>query len=60
MPATDERIKVPDQWPSLAKHEVRDRALLWNAATLGIRADQCGDQCLKPVEIGTGLARCLG
>jgi hypothetical protein len=60
VPTTDERVKVPGQWPSLAKHEVGGRALLWNAATLGIRADQCGDRCLKPVEIGTGFAGFLG
>jgi len=42
-PTTDEWVKLPDEWTSLAKHEVGGGALLWNAATLGVSADQCGD-----------------
>ena len=60
MPTTDERVKLMDEWTSLAKHKVGGRALLWNAATLGVRADQCGDLYVNSVVIGTEFARCLG
>ncbi len=60
VPTTDERVKLSDEWTSLAKHDLGGRALLWDAAMLGVRADQCGDLYSNSVVIGTGFARCLG
>jgi hypothetical protein len=57
VPTTDERVKLSDEWTSLAKHDLGGRALLWDAAMLGVRADQCGDLYSNSVVIGTGFAK---